>query len=142
MPCFNSFTIFFGANDSCLPDSASGQFCPLAEYKQNLKDLLTHNTVAAHHPRLILITPPPIDEHQLEAVDLAKDDAEAQRSATNTRKYATACREAGEELGIAVLDLWSIIMAKTGWKEGHPLVGSKEVPRSEVLKRTLVDEVA
>ena len=31
------------------------------------------------------------------------------------------------------------MMAKTGWKEGEKLVGSKEVPMNEALENMLVD---
>ena len=38
-----------------------------------------------------------------------------------------------------MLDVWSIFMAKAGWKEGEALIGSKKVERNEVLERLLVD---
>lgn len=38
-----------------------------------------------------------------------------------------------------MLDVWSIFMAKAGWKEGEALIGSKKVARNEVLERLLVD---
>ena len=50
-----------------------------------------------------------------------------------------ACEEAGKEVGVAILDLWSAMMAKTGWKEGDKLVGSKEVPRNDILESMLAD---
>ena len=80
-----------------------------------------------------------MNEYQLEAADQAKGYVESRRSAENTRKYATACREVGEEMDVAVLDLWAVIMAKTGWREGDVLVGSKEGARSEVLEGLLAD---
>ena len=135
-------TVFFGANDACLPGSSSKQCCPLPEYVQNLKDIVTHPTVTAHNPRIILITPPPINEYKLEAADREKGYVEARRSAENTRMYATACREVGEELGIAVLDFWSIVMAKTGWSDGEPLAGSRKAMRSRVLGDLFIDGIS
>lgn len=130
-----SQTVFFGANDACLPASPTGQYVPLAEYAQNLKNILTHPNVIAHKPRIILITPPPINEYQMELADTPN----ATRSSEHTKLYADKCREVGKELDVAVLDLWSILMAKTGWKEGQPLTGSKKVAKSKVLEKLLID---
>ena len=40
---------------------------------------------------------------------------------------------------MAVLDIWGVIMGMAGWEEGRPLVGSREVERSEVLEGLFVD---
>ena len=112
---------------------------PLAEYSQNLKDILTHKLVAVHKPRLILITPPPINEYQLEDGDRERGFVEASRTAEHTRTYAIACRHIGKELDVPVLDLWAAMMAKAGWKEGEKLVGSKAAPRNEILDSMLSD---
>jgi len=131
--------LFFGANDACLPGSSTGQHVPINRYIQNLKALLVHSSVKEHEPRLILVTPPPVDEYQLEEAGLECGNPEMQRTAEHTKKYADACRMVGAELGLAVVDLWSIFMAKTGWKHGKPLTGSKSVERSKVLGTLLSD---
>ena len=112
---------------------------PLNDYKQYLKAIAQHPSVAAHNPRLILITPPPINEYKLEESDLVKGLTDPRRTAEHTKKYADACREVAKELGVAVLDIWSIMMAKAGWREGQPLPGSKDVERNEVLEGMLID---
>ena len=132
-------TVFFGANDACLPGSSTGQHVPLTEYRRNLKAILAHQSVGAQKPRLILLTPPPVNEYQLEAADLVEGRTDPIRSAEHTKQYADACREVGVEVGVVVLDVWSIFMAKAGWKEGEPLVGSKKVTRNEVLGKLLSD---
>ena len=132
-------TVFFGANDACLPGSATGQHVPLDQYKKNLKDILHHSSVVAQNPRLILLTPPPVNEYQLEEADLVKGNKDPLRSAEHTKEYADACRQVGAEAGVVVLDVWSIFMAKAGWKEGEPLIGSKKLARNEVLEKLLVD---
>jgi lysophospholipase L1-like esterase len=131
--------IFFGANDACLPGSPTGQHVPLAQYKQNLRDIIQHPSVTAQNPRLILLTVPPVCEYKLEEHNLGQGMKDATRTAEYTKKYADACRGVGDELGVAVLDVWSIMMAKTGWKKGEPVVGSKKVERSMVLDDLLVD---
>ena len=93
----------------------------------------------AHNPRLILIIPPPVDEYRLEECDREKEITEIRRTAAHTKMYADACRQTGKEQGVVVLDLWSIMMEKAGWKEGMPLIGSKEVERSQFLRKILRD---
>ena len=112
---------------------------PLIDYKQYLEAMVQHPSVTAQNPRLILITPPPINEYKLEESDFVKGLTVPQRTAEHTKKYADACREVGKELGVAVLDIWSIMMAKAGWREGEPLAGSKKVARNEVLEGLLID---
>lgn len=64
---------------------------------------------------------------------------ELQRTAEYTKMYADACREIGGELGVPVLDLWSVFMAEAGWREGEPLAGSMTTGRNKVLGELLHD---
>jgi len=95
--------------------------------------------VKAQRPRIILITPPPVDEYRLEECDREKGVHEIRQAAAHTKLYADTCREVGQEHAIVVLDLWSIFMRKAGWKEGMSLPGSKKVERSRVLGELLHD---
>lgn len=64
--------IFFGANDARLPDTPGGpqQHVPIATFYRNLEAMATHPCVLAHEGvRVILVTPPPIDEGMLEKAD-------------------------------------------------------------------------
>lgn len=136
---FAGQTVFFGANDACLPGGTTGQHVPLNEYRKNLRAILEHSSVLAQKPRLILLTPPPVNEYQLEEADLVKGNIDPLRSAEHTKSYADACRQVGTDFEMVVLDVWSIFMAKAGWKEGEPLAGSKKVARNEVLEKLLND---
>ena len=79
---------------------------PLNDYKQYLKAIVQHPSVTTQNPRLILITPPPINEYKLEESDFVKKGVTVpQRTAEHTKKYADACREVGKELGVAILDI-------------------------------------
>jgi isoamyl acetate esterase len=129
--------IFFGANDACLP--GTDQHVPLARYEDNIREIVGHPCVTAQGPRILLITPPPIDEYSNEITEAAKGYASRQRTAEHTKKYADACRRTGEELGLAVLDLWSSMMGKAGWDGTGPLPGSKVLPRNPVLEAFLLD---
>ena len=69
----------------------------------------------------------------MEAIGYTEGSTEILRMASFTKKYADACRQVGEDLSVAVLDLWTIIQSKAGWKPGQPLPGSKDMPRSMLL---------
>lgn len=97
---------------------------------RNVQAIVRHPLVSSHTARLILITPPPFDEHQ---------SGDGIRTAEHTKKYADACRQVGKELGVAVLDLWLVFMTKAGWKPGQPLAGSKAAERNKVLGELLHD---
>lgn len=64
------------------------------------------------------------------------------RTAENTKRYASACRKEGENLGVAVIDLWSIVATKAGWKPGGIIPGAKSSPKSEVLQDLLSDGIS
>ena len=133
-------TIFFGANDACLPGGSTGQHVPLKEYVQNLKKIVHHPSVQAQSARLLLITPPPVDEYASEAAESLQGlTTEVLRTAEHTKKYADACREVGENLGVAVLDIWSIIMDRAGWAPDRDLPGSKSAPKNTLLQDLLTD---
>ncbi|KAL9613627.1 MAG: hypothetical protein Q9167_001855 [Letrouitia subvulpina] len=133
--------VFYGANDACLPGSDSGQHVPLDIYKENLKNIIQHSAVVVQRPRLILVTPPPVDEYKLEIFDAAKGITGVRRTAEHTRLYAEACKEVGIALSIEVLDVWSIFMEKAGWDRCSvkPLPGSKKCSPNGTLDMLLSD---
>uniref|UniRef100_A0A8C4XLX1 Isoamyl acetate-hydrolyzing esterase 1 homolog n=1 Tax=Falco tinnunculus TaxID=100819 RepID=A0A8C4XLX1_FALTI len=66
-------TIFFGANDSALKDLNPKQHVPLEEYAANLKSMIQYlKSVDITEDRIILITPPPLQESAWEKECLAK----------------------------------------------------------------------
>ncbi|KLJ13112.1 hypothetical protein EMPG_11931 [Blastomyces silverae] len=147
-------TIFFGANDAVLPGFQ--QHVPLTLYKDNLIKILTHPLVKEHpETKLLLLTPPPVNEYQFSPADTDADtDADTQpgapepepeptspvmRKASQTKQYADACREVGKGLNVPVADIWTAFMTAAGWVDGQPLVGSREVPVNEKLQALLSD---
>ncbi|KAF1344542.1 isoamyl acetate-hydrolyzing esterase [Delphinella strobiligena] len=133
-------TIFFGANDACLPNTPGfAQNVPLQQFKDNVVKLATHELVAAHNPTIILVTPPPVDEHLCLQKDRTVGINVIRRTAENTARYAEAVREVGKTLGLPVLDLWTAFMKEAGWQQGDPLPGSSDVPQNEVLTRLMHD---
>jgi isoamyl acetate esterase len=108
------------------------------EYKQNLIKIIKSPQVTAHSPRIILITPPPIDERTQRAMDVVRG-YELRRSAANTKAYADAAREVAYELEIPCCDLWTRFMEIAGWEPGAELPGSENLPPSEKLRELLSD---
>jgi len=130
-------TIFFGANDACLPTHA--QHVPLEQYKENLKSIIQHPATRAQNPYIIIITPPPVNEWQLEGFDKEKNTPHPSRTAAFTKMYSEAAREVGASLDVPVADIWSAFMATTGWQGGQPLVGSRDVPNNAQLSSLFTD---
>ncbi|KAK6084623.1 GDSL-like Lipase/Acylhydrolase [Seiridium cupressi] len=62
-------TILFGANDATSETTSNDSYVPLGRYTENLKAILSHPMIATQACRVLLITPPPIDEHQHEIKD-------------------------------------------------------------------------
>ena len=104
------------------------------QYRRNLISIITHPVIQAQHPRILLITPPPVDEYALADCGMG-----GTRTAEYTRLYADITVRVGKELGVAVLDIWTCLMEKSGWQPGGPLNGSLAAPRSWAFSQFLVD---
>lgn len=130
-------TIFFGANDACLPGSP--QHVPLDVYKENLTRIIQHPATVAQNPHILLLTPPPVNEYQLQGFDESKGNAHPSRTAAFTKEYAEAVREVGASLGVPVVDVWKAFMSAVGWKEGEPLPGSRDLPNLDQFARFFTD---
>ncbi|KAF3915396.1 hypothetical protein AA313_de0208014 [Arthrobotrys entomopaga] len=103
----------------------------MAEYKEYLKDIVTHRHLKDHGAKVVIVTPPPICEHKI----LPSKD----RKNSVAREYAETAIAVAEENGVEVLKLWHVFMEAAGWKEGDPLIGDIHVPKSEELGELLSD---
>ncbi|KAF0342418.1 SGNH hydrolase [Gigaspora margarita] len=104
-------TIFFGANDAAIESSI--QHVNIDKYKENLiymVNLIKNPTSPYYNPetKILLITPPPMDENSWEKTCASKGD-EMNRKADITKKYAEVCVETALELNVPVVNLWKII---------------------------------
>lgn len=105
-------TVFFGANDACVPGNL--QHVELQTYIDTLKSIIHYPVFQQPGLRktlIILITPPPVNEHQFEQAP----HGPFPRRAGVTSQYARAAVETGRAYGVPVLDFWSIIMQEVGW---------------------------
>jgi hypothetical protein len=139
-----SQTVFFGANDASLATAPNKQHIPLDEFKTNLEKIVTHPQVVAHNPRIILIAPPPVNEHLWWPRDQESGYPSVTRTAATTKQYADAVVEIGAKLNLPVVNLWKAFMAKTafkidGWKVGDLLPGSLESTPNDALVELMYD---
>ncbi|ORY02562.1 SGNH hydrolase-type esterase domain-containing protein [Clohesyomyces aquaticus] len=136
--------IFFGANDAASPQTENNQHIPLDEYKKNLEKIVTHPLVAAHKTRIIIVAPPPINEHLQWISDKQKGLLEVSRLAANTKAYADAACEVGIKLKVPVVNLWKAFMSEAkwnaaAWKNDDSLPGSLDLAQNDALVELMYD---
>ncbi|KZV57547.1 GDSL esterase/lipase [Dorcoceras hygrometricum] len=132
-------TVFFGANDASLPDRSSArQHVPLEEYKKNLHALIDFLQKRWPSTRVLLITPPPIDE----AARLQRNPTGLpERTNEAAGNYARACLAVAAECGLAAVDLWTKMQQTHGWQKAllvdglHLTVEGNKVVFEEVIAR-------
>jgi len=131
------FILWFGTNDSCLPHSF--QHVPLPAFKANLRAISSYPALLEHNPKIIFVTPPPVELHTRDPLDIAQGH-KPMRLAGTTAEYANAVKEIARETeGSACIDLWGLMMRTAGWKEGGPLYGSRQVKKNAWLAERLYD---
>ena len=114
-------TIWFGANDACLPHSP--QHVPLAQFSANLTAIIRtlKSPTSPHYApwtRILLLTCPPVNTLQRGA-ELAQRDPPLtlDREFDVTRQYAEAAKEVGEREGVPVVDVWTMLWEGCGKEE-------------------------
>lgn len=144
-PKIDYLSLFFGANDSAYDVcGASQQLVHIDRYRENLKSIVSHPAVSAHNPRIILVTPPPVDEHKRPEAIRADGTVDRGRDAETTAAYARIAKEVGLELisaghNVVVCDLWSAMMRRAGWPGQGVLPGSLRAERNPVLGEMMYD---
>ncbi|KAF2634782.1 SGNH hydrolase, partial [Massarina eburnea CBS 473.64] len=136
--------VFFGANDASLPQAENNQHVPLDEYKDNLGKIVTSSLVQAHKPKVVLVAPPPINEHLQWISDQDKSLKSLSRKAATTKQYADAAVELGKQLNVPVINLWTEFMSRAGfdhatWRSGGEMAGSLQLPQNDVLVELMHD---
>jgi lysophospholipase L1-like esterase len=111
--------------------------------------IINHPGIKAHNPKILLVTPPPVNEVHLEAEDFKRGHPALTRHQSNTEQYVKVVRELAEEYkdkGVVLVDLWAAMMREAarltpGHVEGGALLGSREKGDSEGLRKLLVDGI-
>ncbi|OTA66454.1 SGNH hydrolase [Hypoxylon sp. EC38] len=112
-PKIEYLLVLLGANDACLPIPTNTQGVHIDEYKENLIKIITHDYIKAHNPKILLVTPPPVDEIKLQELDLAVGHKQATRQAAISAAYSETARKVAAEIpDIVLIDLHKAIMDK------------------------------
>lgn len=106
--------IFFGANDLNRGPSTK-QYVPLPQFVINLKAIISHPLIQAHSPKIILVTPGPVDEATSRIMNVEWANSDEPRRVSWTREYRDAVKKVGEEEGLGVVDIWSAFMGACGY---------------------------
>ena len=131
--------MLFGANDACLESAAGSQHVPLDRFRKNLVSVITHPAILEHRARIVLLTPPPINEYGCEEVDMARGIGR-RREASHTRLYAAEVRGVAQEYGLVLVDLYALFTEMAGYNQrDDDIPGSKKLPENAVLRRLLHD---
>jgi isoamyl acetate esterase len=136
-PQVKILTLWFGANDACAPTGLAGdQHVPLDEFVSALEQIIDYVVLKAHHTKIILLTPPPVDEHQFDAVN--------PRKAILTAQYAAAVRDLAARSNLPLVDVWTMFAAEAGLQQSLSvsstmLPGSKLVPPVQCFRELLWD---
>ncbi|KAG6419229.1 hypothetical protein SASPL_121445 [Salvia splendens] len=111
-------TVFFGANDAALPDRDSGfQHVPLDEYKQNLLAIVAYFKKQWPSARIILITPPPVDDNaRLMYPFVEKPLGLPERTNEAACQYAKQCLDVAAECGLPAIPLCEKMQQLPDWK--------------------------
>lgn len=138
--------MLLGANDAALPLPTTSQHIPIDQYKQNLIKIINHPSIKAQNPKILLVTPPPLNEIKLKQVDMRCGHSRATRSSATTASYAEKAREvARENPGVVLVDLWQALMDKAismtpqDYTKGGPWLGSPENGKQGGLETLLPD---
>jgi lysophospholipase L1-like esterase len=134
-------TISFGTNDASIAGAPNKQHIPLEEFRANLEKIITHPQITAHNPRIILVAPPPVNEHLWLLRDQASGYSSVTRNAAKTKEYADAVVELGVKLDLPVVNLWKAFMMQVdpAWEEGDALPGSLDIRQNHKLAELLYD---
>ncbi|GAW22304.1 hypothetical protein ANO14919_118400 [Xylariales sp. No.14919] len=105
--------VLLGANDACVPTPTTTQGVSIEEYRENLIKIVTHEHIKAHNPKILLITPPPLDEMQSFVTDIQKGHKEPARKAAVSAQYSETVRQVAAEVpGALLVDLQKALMEK------------------------------
>ncbi|KAH9219859.1 SGNH hydrolase-type esterase domain-containing protein [Leptodontidium sp. 2 PMI_412] len=139
--------VLLGSNDACLPQSPSKQHVALDKYRENLRTILTHPSITAHSPKILLVTPPPVNEVHLQENDFEKGYSELTRVQKVTAQYAGVVRELATEFkdkNVVQVDLWTALMKEgarltPGYVDDGKMIGTLEKGDNPGLRSLLLD---
>ncbi|KAG7394471.1 hypothetical protein PHYBOEH_005171 [Phytophthora boehmeriae] len=107
--------VWLGTNDAVLTNGSNPEMhVPIADYTENLAKIVANFQAAAPDAKMLLITPPHVDDAARAEFAATRTGAKRgllDRSNAETGNYARACTEAASKAGVPVLDLYSYFNA-------------------------------
>lgn len=117
----------------------------MEQFEDNIRAIINATEVRAHRAKIILVTPPPIEENLSLKTDAAKGQPLCRRAA-RTKQFADAVRRVGAGAGsnVVVVDLWNIIMNYALKNSPTPatrgmILGCQALGEDEALKSLMPD---
>ncbi|TQV99470.1 GDSL Lipase/Acylhydrolase family protein [Cordyceps javanica] len=145
-PEIKYLVILLGANDAVVPLPSTWQHVPLEQYGENLRKIITHPRIRAHDPKILLVTPPPLDEIKTALDDKAEGYPCPIRRAAISAQYSQKARDvAAEYENLTLIDLYQVLMDKAiemvpgDYEKGGPLPGTPENGKQAGLDKLLPD---
>ena len=121
VPLVRLLTIWFGANDACIPGTP--QHVPLPHFTENLLKMIQmvqspSSPYYSPDTKIILISAPPVNTRQRGA-DLASRDPpkDLDRLFEKTQTYAEEVVRLGKKEGLPVVDAWTKLWEAAGKEE-------------------------
>ncbi|KAL8400324.1 hypothetical protein RB594_000634 [Gaeumannomyces avenae] len=144
-PKLEYLIVLLGANDAAVTVPVDCQHVDMDKYRANLKTIITHPNITAHKPKILLVTPPPLDEIRVTELDLANGHPHVLRHAKISAAYSQTAREVAAEVpGTVAVDLYQEIMdyaiTKTpGFDSSSGLLGDPTTGKRGYLEHLLPD---
>jgi len=104
--------VLLGANDAAVTMPIDSQHVPLEEYEANLKAIVTHPNIVAHkEAKILVVTPPPLDEIRITELDMKAGHPHPMRYAQISASYSEAARRVARSTpGVVLVDLYAALM--------------------------------
>ncbi|XP_050036072.2 isoamyl acetate-hydrolyzing esterase 1 homolog [Dermacentor andersoni] len=110
-----ALVLMLGTSDSADPRDPEATHVPLDEYADNVAHMLDYiKACGISYGKIILVTPPPIDE-QLWLAHSKRRGRNAIRTSAAVTKYAKACAMVGLGRGVKVVDAHSEFLNDAHW---------------------------
>ncbi|PQK12623.1 hypothetical protein BB8028_0003g12390 [Beauveria bassiana] len=145
-PEIKYLVILLGANDAVLPLPNTWQHVPLEKYGENLSNIIEHPRIRAHNPKILLVTPPPLDEIKTTEDDKAEGFPCSIRRAATSAQYSQKARDVAAKYdNVTLIDLYQVLMDKAinmvpgDFEKGGPLPGTLDNGKRAGLKELLPD---
>lgn len=146
-PKIDYLLVLLGANDAVRPMPGYAQHVPQDRYRKNLTSIINDPTIKAHAPKILLVTPPPVDEVWLKVRDAQGGWPHQTRFSALSAEYSQIVREVAaenEDAGVVLIDLWKAIMdhaeaTTPGFTPGGPRLGTFDYGQRGALERLLPD---